>query len=73
MTTERLPVEQYYFGRMYAPPPGDFPFIMTIIVVPFFIIPFSRGRSVLYHEAEGRSAFGWTISPWSICISNDLY
>ena len=38
MTTERLPVEQYYFGKMYAPPPWHFPFVMTVSVVPFSII-----------------------------------
>ncbi|HSJ85843.1 MAG TPA: glycosyltransferase family 39 protein [Anaerolineales bacterium] len=38
MTTERLPVEQYYFGKMYAPPPWHFPFVMTIIVVPVSLI-----------------------------------
>lgn len=38
MTTERLPVEQFYFGKMYAPPPWHFPFVMTISVVPFSII-----------------------------------
>jgi 4-amino-4-deoxy-L-arabinose transferase-like glycosyltransferase len=38
MTTDRLPVEQYYFGLTYAPPPWHFPFIMTILVVPFAIL-----------------------------------
>jgi 4-amino-4-deoxy-L-arabinose transferase-like glycosyltransferase len=38
MTTERLPVEQYYFGRIYAPPPWHFPFVMSLIVVPFSLL-----------------------------------
>jgi len=38
MTTGRLPVAQYYFGELYAPPPWHFPFIITILVVPFSII-----------------------------------
>jgi 4-amino-4-deoxy-L-arabinose transferase-like glycosyltransferase len=38
MTTERLPVEQYYFGKLYAPPPWHFSFVMTIIVVPVSLI-----------------------------------
>jgi 4-amino-4-deoxy-L-arabinose transferase-like glycosyltransferase len=38
MTSERLPVEQYYFGKMYAPPPWHFPFVMTILAVPFSLI-----------------------------------
>jgi hypothetical protein len=31
-------VEQYYFGKMYAPPPWHFPFVMTILAVPFSLI-----------------------------------
>jgi 4-amino-4-deoxy-L-arabinose transferase-like glycosyltransferase len=38
MTTERLPVEQYYFGQRYAPPPWHFPFVITIVVVPFSLL-----------------------------------
>jgi 4-amino-4-deoxy-L-arabinose transferase-like glycosyltransferase len=38
MTTDRLPVEQYYFGSLYAPPAWHFPFVMAIIVVPVSII-----------------------------------
>lgn len=37
MTTDRLPVEQYYFGKLYAPPPWHFPFVITILVIPFSI------------------------------------
>ncbi len=38
MTTERLPVTQYYFGNRYAPPPWHFPFVMTVVVVPFTLM-----------------------------------
>jgi 4-amino-4-deoxy-L-arabinose transferase-like glycosyltransferase len=41
MTTERLPVTQYYFGARYAPPPWHFPFVITIVVVPFSILFFA--------------------------------
>jgi 4-amino-4-deoxy-L-arabinose transferase-like glycosyltransferase len=38
MTTDRLPVEQYYFGNLYAPPPWHFPYVTTTIVVPFTLL-----------------------------------
>lgn len=38
MTTDRLPVDQFYFGELYAPPPWHFPFVITIVVVPFSIL-----------------------------------
>jgi 4-amino-4-deoxy-L-arabinose transferase-like glycosyltransferase len=38
MTTDRLPVEQYYFGNLYAPPPWHFPYVTTTIVVPFSLL-----------------------------------
>lgn len=38
MTVGRLPVEQYYLGRSYAPPPWHFPLVITAVVVPFSIL-----------------------------------
>jgi 4-amino-4-deoxy-L-arabinose transferase-like glycosyltransferase len=34
MTIRHTEVEQYYFGRLYVPPPWHFPFVMTLVVVP---------------------------------------
>ena len=54
MTTGRLPVEQYYFGRMYAPPPWHFPFVMTILVIPFSLILLAMAGtlSMLMHSED---------------------
>lgn len=38
MTINRSPVEQYYLGELYTPPPWHFPFIITIAVIPFTIL-----------------------------------
>ncbi len=38
MTVQHLPLEQYYFGKLYAPPPWHFPFIITIFVIPLSIL-----------------------------------
>ena len=54
MTTERLPVEQYYLGRMYAPPPWHFPFVMTVVVIPFSILFFAAVGvlSMMRHKGD---------------------
>ena len=52
-------MEQFYFGRMYAPPPGDFPFIMTIIVVPFSLFPLAAvGAFSTMRQREDRPLDG---------------
>ena len=54
MTTGRLPVEQYYFGRFYTPPPWHFPFIMTFLVVPFsiFLLAVVGTVSMMRHRED---------------------
>jgi len=54
MTTGRLPVEQYYFGQLYAPPPWHFPFVITILVVPFsiFLLATLGAVSMLRHRDD---------------------
>jgi 4-amino-4-deoxy-L-arabinose transferase-like glycosyltransferase len=47
MTTERLPVEQYFLGNLYAPPPWHFPFVITVIVVPFTLLLFAIVGAIL--------------------------
>jgi len=41
-TVDRYSTEQFYFGNLYTPPhaplPWHFPFVMVIIVVPFFLV-----------------------------------
>ncbi len=37
MTIKHIEVEQYYFGHLYVPPPWHFPFVMTLVVVPFSV------------------------------------
>jgi 4-amino-4-deoxy-L-arabinose transferase-like glycosyltransferase len=55
MTTGRLPVEQYYFGEMYTPPPWHFPFVITILVIPFSILFLSTiGAAFLMRHREDR-------------------
>ena len=59
MTTGRLPVEQYYFGKMYAPPPWHFPFVMTVVVVPFSIILLAMvGALAMARQREDRPLGG---------------
>jgi len=59
MTTSRLPVEQYYFGQLFAPPPWHFPFIMTIIVVPLSILLLATiGAISLMRERKDRPFAG---------------
>jgi 4-amino-4-deoxy-L-arabinose transferase-like glycosyltransferase len=59
MTTGRLPVDQYYFGQFYAPPPWHFPFIITIVVVPFSILLLSTiGATSMMRNREDRRLGG---------------
>src|SRR4030095_1904507 len=54
MTTGRLPVEQYYFGQLYAPPPWHFPFVITILVIPFsiFLLATVGAVSMMRHRED---------------------
>ena len=54
MTIERLPVEQYYFGELYSPPPWHFPLIITIVVIPFsiFLLAIIGAISMMRHRAD---------------------
>ena len=73
MTTQRLPVEQYYFGRIYAPPPWHFPFVMTLVVVPFSLLVLAAVGVLSTIRQKEDPAFGWTISAGSICLCSNLY
>ena len=54
MTTDRLPVEQYYFGKLYAPPPWHFPFVITVLVIPFsiFLLAAAGVISMVRHKED---------------------
>ena len=54
MTTERLPMEQYYFGEMYTPPPWHFPFVITVVVIPFsiFVMAIVGAISMMRHRED---------------------
>ena len=54
MTTERLPMEQYYFGELYTPPPWHFPFVITMVVIPFsiFLMVILGAISMMRHRED---------------------
>jgi len=54
MTITRLPVDQYYFGQHYAPPPWHFPFVITTLVTPFSltILAVVGAVSMMRHKEE---------------------
>jgi len=55
MTTTRSPVDQFYLGRFYAPPPWHFPFVITIVVVPFAILVLSAiGATSMMRNRDDR-------------------
>jgi len=69
MTTSRLPVEQYYFGQWFAPPPWHFPFIITIVVVPFSIILLATiGAISLMSNREYRPFGGLLLLGIFVCL-----
>jgi hypothetical protein len=69
MTTDRLPVEQYYFGKIYTPPPWHFPFIITIVVVPFSILVLSAiGAVSLMRHREDRPFGGLLLIAIFACL-----
>jgi 4-amino-4-deoxy-L-arabinose transferase-like glycosyltransferase len=69
MTTARLPVEQYYFGKLYAPPPWHFPFVMTIVVVPFAILFLSTiGAVSMMRHREDRPLGGLLLLGIFVCL-----
>jgi len=69
MTTSRLPVEQYYFGQLYAPPPWHFPFIITIVVVPFSILLLATvGAISMVRHREDRPLGGLLLLGTFICL-----
>lgn len=70
MTTGRLPVEQYYFGEVYAPPPWHFPFIITILVVPFSILLLSMiGAISMMRHREDRPLGGLLLMAIFVCLA----
>ena len=70
MTTGRLPVEQYYFGQLYAPPPWHFPFVITILVIPFsiFLLATIGAISMLRHR-EDRPFGGLLLTAIVVCLA----
>jgi hypothetical protein len=69
MTTGRLPVEQYYLGQMYAPPPWHFPFVITILVVPLAILFLSTiGALSMMRHAEDRPLGGLLLLGIFACL-----
>ncbi len=69
MTTGRLPVEQYYFGRLFAPPPWHFPFIITILVVPLSILLLAEvGAVSMMRRQEDRPLGGLLLLGTFVCL-----
>jgi 4-amino-4-deoxy-L-arabinose transferase-like glycosyltransferase len=69
MTTGRLPVEQYYFGELYAPPPWHFPFLITILVVPFSILLLATvGAVSMMRHREDRPFGGLLLLGIFVCL-----
>jgi 4-amino-4-deoxy-L-arabinose transferase-like glycosyltransferase len=69
MTTGRLPVEQFYFGQLYAPPPWHFPFLITIFVVPFSILILSTiGAVSMMRHRKDRSLGGLLLLGTFVCL-----
>lgn len=69
MTTARLPDEQYYFGKLYAPPPWHFPFMITIFVVPFAILFLSTiGAVSMMRHREDRPLGGLLLLGIFVCL-----
>jgi 4-amino-4-deoxy-L-arabinose transferase-like glycosyltransferase len=70
MTTGRLPVEQYYFGEVYAPPPWHFPFVMTVLVVPFLIsLLAAAGAISMMRHREDRPLGGLLLLTIFVCLA----
>jgi len=70
MTTGRLPVEEYYFGKWYAPPPWHFPFVITILVVPFSIILLATvGAISMMRHREDRPLGGLLLLAIFVCLA----
>jgi 4-amino-4-deoxy-L-arabinose transferase-like glycosyltransferase len=70
MTTDRLPVEQYYFGKFYTPPPWHFPFVITVIVVPFSILLLAMiGAIFMMRSREGRPLGGLLLMAVLVCLA----
>lgn len=70
MTTGREAVEQYYFGKIYTPPPWHFPFVMTIVVLPFSILVLSAiGAASLIRHREDRSLGGLLLIAVFVCLA----
>jgi 4-amino-4-deoxy-L-arabinose transferase-like glycosyltransferase len=70
MTTGRLPVEQYYFGELYTPPPWHFPFIITILVVPFSIFLLATvGAIFMMRHREDRPLGGLLLIAIFVCLA----
>jgi len=69
MTTDRLPVEQFYFGQLYTPPPWHFPFVMTLIVVPFSLILLAMiGAISLMRHRKDRPFGGLLLLGIFVCL-----
>jgi 4-amino-4-deoxy-L-arabinose transferase-like glycosyltransferase len=70
MTTGRLPVEQYYFGEIYTPPPWHFPFIITILVIPFSIFLLATfGVVSLVRHPDDRPLGGLLLMAIFVCLA----
>jgi hypothetical protein len=70
LTTDRLPVEQYYFGQLLAPPPWHFPFVMTIIVVPLSILLLATtGAITLMKHHQARPFGGLLLLGIFVCLA----
>jgi 4-amino-4-deoxy-L-arabinose transferase-like glycosyltransferase len=69
MTTQRLPVDQFYFGKLYAPPPWHFPFVITIVVVPFSISALATvGAISMMRHREDRPLGGLLLLAIVVCL-----
>ena len=69
MTTGRLPVEQYYFGELYAPPPWHFPFVITILVLPLSILLLSTiGAVSMLRNRKERPLGGLLLLAIFVCL-----
>jgi 4-amino-4-deoxy-L-arabinose transferase-like glycosyltransferase len=70
MTTGRLPVEQFYFGQIFTPPPWHFPFVLTLIVVPFSLIVLAAiGAISLVRHREDRPFGGFLLLGTFVCLA----
>jgi 4-amino-4-deoxy-L-arabinose transferase-like glycosyltransferase len=70
MTTGRFPVWQYYFGKVFTPPPWHFPFIITFLVVPFsiFLLAMVGAISMMRHQ-EDRPLGGLLLIATFFCLA----